>query len=142
MSVVRAAAAILSVVTAGALAACGTAPPMTASAARELSGAVQAVRSAALAGNPSLAESDLASLRANVASLEKAGELSPARAKAILAAASNVMAQLTLFSSTTTTTVSPFPPGGSSQSSPGQGHDHQGHSGDKKHKSDKNGGGD
>jgi hypothetical protein len=136
MRVFRPAAAVLSLLAAAGLAGCGSAPPITAKAASELSGAVQAVRSAALAGNPSGAESDLASLQAKVNDLEKTGELTPTRAAAILAAAHTVMAQLAAFStsttstSTTTTTVSPGP-----------GHDHHSDSGDKGQKSGKDGGG-
>jgi hypothetical protein len=143
MRVFRPAAVVLSLLAAAGLAGCGSAPPITANAASELSGAVQAVRSAALAGNPSGAESDLASLQAKVNDLEKTGELSPTRATAILAAAHTVMVQLAAFStsttstSTTTTTVSPSPARGT----PGPDHDHHNDSGDKGQKSGKDGGG-
>ncbi len=105
MKATRGVMAAVGMVIASELAACGTAPPITSSAAAELSGAVQAVRSAALADNPSLAATDLSALKKKVAALEKAGQLSPARARAVLAAASTVQTQLALLTTTTTSTT-------------------------------------
>ncbi len=134
MKAARGVMAATSMVIASELAACGTAPPITSSAAGELSGAVQAVRSAALADNPSLAATDLSALKKKVAALEKAGQLSPTRARAVLDAASTVQTQLALLTTTTTSTttttttlptpttpVPPGPPGHPKGPTPGKG---------------------
>jgi hypothetical protein len=105
MTAARGATAVACLVVASALAACGTVSPITSRAAAELSAAVQAVRSAALADHPSLAATDIRALKTKVAALENAGELSPARARAVLAAASTVQTQLELLVATTTTTA-------------------------------------
>jgi ribosomal protein S20 len=84
-----------------ALSACGG-TSITAGAASELATRVQAVRAAASSGNRAGAKAALADLRAAVASLRRQGAISGDKAGAILAAASDVEANLSFLPTTTT----------------------------------------
>lgn len=98
------------------LAGCGTASPgLSATASAQLSATVEAMRAAAAAGNRTETAADLARLQAQLSTLEKQGQVTSAKAAAILSAAGAVRAQLVdlpapTTTSTTTTTTTTVPP--------------------------------
>lgn len=117
---------------------CGSASPgLSAQAAQQLQAQVQAITAAAKAGNPAGAATALDRLRAEVAQLRSAGQISASRSTAILTAASEVAGQLgsipttTTSTSTTTTTTTtappaPAPPAPAPPAKHGAGEDHGG----------------
>jgi hypothetical protein len=95
------------------VAGCSTsAPPLSVQASQTLEAQVQGIRAAAVAHDRPLADSHLAQLRADVTQLQRQGQLSSARATAILAAATSVQAQLTAIPNPVppTTLAPPTPP--------------------------------
>jgi len=94
-----------------AVAGCGSgSPTISASAAAELSQQVRAIRAAAAAGNRSEAGSQLDRLRAEVATLEGAHQITSDRATQILSAASQVGQLLATLPATTTPAIVTVPP--------------------------------
>jgi len=90
---------------------CGSgSPAISASAAAELSQQVRAIRAAATAGNRSEAGSQLDRLRAEVATLKAAHQITSDRATQILSAASQVGELLPMLPATTTPPIVTEPP--------------------------------
>ena len=93
------------------LAACGGgSPPVSDDAASELHAQVSAVRAAVGGHDAAQAARALDTLRASVARLRRAGDVSGDRAEEILAAATAVQDQLVSITTTTTTTTTTVPP--------------------------------
>lgn len=116
MSHTKAILASLAVAAGTLLSSCSSGQSLSAGASTQLETQVASIRTAASAHDRLQAAADLAQLRAEVTQLENQGQISPAKAKAILAAADAVQAQLASIPlppppTTTTTTTVPRPSG-------------------------------
>ncbi len=116
-----------SMVAAAVLSSCSSGPGLSAKAATELDGQVQAVRASAVGHDRTRAAAQLAQLRLQVTQLQQQGQISPARAKAILDAVSAVQAQLASIPLPPPTTV--FSPPATAPA-PQSSQDQHGHGGD------------
>ena len=100
----RARLGVIAVIAATSLAAaaCGGPPAVTAGASRALSTQVQLIRTDAVNGDPTSATRDLDRLRQMVDDYRQGGEITDARATAILATASQVSTDLSALTPPTT----------------------------------------
>ena len=104
------------------LVACGGgSPSMTDAGAKRVNADVLAVRNAVGARDPDAAAAALDTLRISLDQLRRSGDVSAARAAAILVAANAVGDQLVAITTTTTTTTTTVPPSAPSNRGKGNG---------------------